>query len=207
MNARTVKSALVGIVIAAGAAPIACADSSDATCQVRKEGETKHGASGPCSFSQRQGYIDLDLRNGDTYALRPTDKRDHYKDQKGHKVVRTMASANSQEFKWEGGRKIAVTFNDNYPSNGYNNHHDNDNYGGMGQTPPELRYLVNSRYVGGEVDDQMTNHGYRHMRNDVGGGDVTSYWRGGSGGSCVMVRMNKSRHVTHIANTSNSGCR
>ena len=135
------------------------------------------------------------------------DKSNHYKDQKGHKVERTMSSARSQEFKWEGGKKITVTFNDNYYSGDRNKHHNNDNYGAMGQTPPELRYLVNSRYVGGEVDDQMMNHGYRHMRTDVGGDVVTSYWRGGSGGNCVMVRMNRSRHVTYIANTSHSSCR
>jgi len=207
MKTRSGRSLFLAIVISAGATPIAFADTSDAMCQVRKEGETKHGASGPCTFSQRQGYIDLDLRNGDTYALRPMDKSNHYKDQKGHKVVRTMASAGSQEFKWEGGKKITVTFRDNYHSGNYNNHHNRGNEGAIGQTPSELRYLVNSRYVGGEVDDQMMNHGYRHMRNDVGGDVVTSYWRGGSGGNCVMVRMNKSRHVTYIANTGHSSCR
>ena len=31
------------------------ADSADAMCQVRKDGETKQGQSGPCTFSQRQG--------------------------------------------------------------------------------------------------------------------------------------------------------
>jgi hypothetical protein len=208
MDRRPFHALLIGIAIAACAVPVAHADSSDATCQVRKEGETKHGASGPCTFSQRQGYIDLDLRNGDTYALRPTDKNNQYKDQKGHKVVRTNASARSQEFKWEGGKKITVTFNDNYYSGGHNKHHDNyGNSGSIGQTPPELRYLVNSRYVGGEVDDQMMSNGYRHMRNDVGGDTVTSFWRSGSGGNCVMVRMNRSRHVTYIANTANSSCR
>ena len=75
-----------------------------------REGETKQGASGPCTFSQRQGYIDLDLRNGDSYSLSPGNKADHYKDQKGNKVVRTQSSGSSEEFNWEGGKKIIVTF-------------------------------------------------------------------------------------------------
>jgi hypothetical protein len=85
-------------------------DSADATCQVRKDGETKQGKSGPCTFSQRQGYIDLDLRNGETYSLSPTGQPNQFKDQKGKKVVRTQAGGDTQEFKWEGGKKVVVTF-------------------------------------------------------------------------------------------------
>jgi hypothetical protein len=88
----------------------ASADSSEAHCQVRKDGETKQGQTGPCTFSQRQGYIDLDLRNGETYSLSPGNQPDHFKDQKGHKVVRTQAGGSTQEFKWEGGKKVTVTF-------------------------------------------------------------------------------------------------
>ena len=94
-----------------GMASSAYADSAEANCQVRKDGETKHGMSGPCTFSQRQGYIDLDLRNGETFSLSPTGQPNHFKDQKGNKVVRTQAGGNTQEFKWEGGKKIIVTFN------------------------------------------------------------------------------------------------
>lgn len=88
----------------------AFADNAEAMCEVRKDGDTKKGASGPCDFSQRQGYIDIDLRNGDKYSLSPTDKPDHFKDQKKNKVVRKSATATSQEFRWEGGKKIIVTF-------------------------------------------------------------------------------------------------
>jgi len=91
-------------------APAAHADSSEAICQVRKDGQTKQSQSGPCTFSQRQGYIDLDLRNGENYSLAPGNKPNHFKDQKGNKVVRTEASGNTQEFKWEGGKKVIVTF-------------------------------------------------------------------------------------------------
>ena len=75
------------------------ADTADATCEIRKEGEAKQGASGPCTFSQREGYIDLDLRNGDRYSLSP-----------GNNVVRTLSGGGSEEFKWQGGKKINVTF-------------------------------------------------------------------------------------------------
>ena len=99
------------VMLAMGSwASSAHADSNEATCQVRKDGETKQGQSGPCTFSQRQGYIDLDMRNGETYSLAPGNQANHFKDQKGNKVIRTQAGGNTQEFKWEGGKKIVVTF-------------------------------------------------------------------------------------------------
>jgi hypothetical protein len=103
------SASLVAIAMS-GLLSTAHADSADATCQVRKDGETKQGMSGPCTFSQRQGYIDLDLRNGETFSLSPTGQPNQFKDQKGKKVVRTQAGGDTQEFKWEGGKKVIVTF-------------------------------------------------------------------------------------------------
>ena len=103
------SASLVAIAVS-GWLSTAHADSAEANCQVRKDGETKQGQSGPCTFSQRQGYIDLDLRNGETYSLAPGSQPNHFKDQKGNKVVRTQAGGDTQEFKWEGGKKVTVTF-------------------------------------------------------------------------------------------------
>jgi hypothetical protein len=79
---------------ATGTAPAAGkSEHFDATCKVCKDGETKQGQSGPCTFSQRQGYIDLDLRNGETYSLSPTGQPNQFKDQKGKKVVVTFGGS------------------------------------------------------------------------------------------------------------------
>ena len=110
MNKSNFLSASLVAVAMIGGLSTAHADSADATCQVRKDGETKKGMSGPCTFSQRQGYIDLDLRNGETFSLSPTGQPNQFKDQKGKKVVRTQAGGDTQEFKWEGGKKVVVTF-------------------------------------------------------------------------------------------------
>ena len=111
------SASLVALALS-GWQPAAHADSADAMCQVRKDGETKQGQSGPCTFSQRQGYIDIDMRNGETYSLAPGNQPNHFKDQKGNKVVRTQAGGNTQEFKWEGGKRIIVTFNATSSSGG-----------------------------------------------------------------------------------------
>jgi hypothetical protein len=114
---RVLCAFVVAIATSAGLSPVH-ADTAEATCDVRKDGQKWEGQSGACTFSQRQGYVDLKLRNGDTISLSPTDQANHFKDQRGNKVVRTAAGGNSQEFKWEGGRKVHVTFGGSATSSG-----------------------------------------------------------------------------------------
>ncbi len=193
MRSAFLSASLVAIAMSAGLSP-AHADSNEAMCQVRKDGETKQAKSGPCTFSQRQGYIDLDLRNGTTYSLAPGKNANHYKDQKGRKVVRTQAGGDTQEFKWEGGTKITVTFGAS-PSSG----------GSVTDTPADLKDLVRGRRVGGEVDDELIRRGWRQGKSEVAGDEVYSYW--GKGSRCVVVHFNASRHVSSIANAFESSCR
>ncbi len=96
-----------GLVVAP--AP-AVADSAAATCGVTKNGDYRPKSSGNCTFSQRQGYIDIDLANGRAYSLTPGNKPDHFKDGKGNKVVRSQSSGDEQVFQWDNGRQIVVTF-------------------------------------------------------------------------------------------------
>ena len=109
------KKFLVGAVMAAlvGATLThrAQADTASATCAVRKDGDKQKGKSGPCTFGQRQGYIDIDLKNGDTISLSPVgDGPGKYEDQNGNKVTRTSATTSGMDFKWENGKKLTVTY-------------------------------------------------------------------------------------------------
>lgn len=71
MKLNLKAAASIATLAAILAAPAALADTAEADCVLRKDGENKEGASGPCSFSQRQGYADIDLRNGATFSLSP----------------------------------------------------------------------------------------------------------------------------------------
>jgi len=134
---------------ALAAAQVAKADTAEANCEVRKDGEKQGGKSGPCTFGQRQGYVDIDLRNGDTYSLSPGSKANHYHDQKGNKVVRTSSTANSQEFRWENGKYVTVRFNaSNHHTGGYNSGYGVGAYGNGGQS---------SEYQRGFKDGQRGN--------------------------------------------------
>ncbi len=94
------------------------ADTADATCEFYKRGDEKHDKWGTCSFSQRQGYIDITLKDGNTYNLSPRSEANQFNDREGHKVVRTQGSGNQQIYEWEKNkRKIVVTFYESMSAN------------------------------------------------------------------------------------------
>jgi hypothetical protein len=174
------------------------ADTSDAMCQVSKEGDTKHGASGPCTYSQRQGYVDIDLRNGETYSLAPGDKANHFKDQKGNKVLRTEASKGDQAFKWENGKKIVVTFTASptaapAPHASYT----------AGATAPDLADLVGAK--AGQAEGDLRSRGYSYATGSTSGNAKYSSWYNGSTGRCVMIRTEEGRYQS-IVETSPTDC-
>lgn len=152
---------LVGLAFLLLAAPVH-ADTVDASCEVRKDGNTQHGKSGHCTFSQRQGYVTIDLKNGDVLSLSPGGKADHYRDNKGNKVTRTMASSQIQEFKWEGGKKVTVTLT-GHGGNSYGGH--NNNGGGhseefvtndLDQGAFEVAFKGGNCYVYFDADGRQT---------------------------------------------------
>ena len=122
MKTSTILSiSLLAIGLAAGP-DIVRADSTDANCEVRKEGDKQKGKSGPCTFSQRQGYIDIDLKNGDTISLSPAGNAGRYKDQHGNKVTRSSAGKTGVSLKWDNGKHINVTWTGGYGSSSYNSY-------------------------------------------------------------------------------------
>ena len=196
MKAFSFAVAAVSALVLLGSGAPASADTADASCEVRKDGDTRAGASGPCTFSQRQGYINLNLRNGDSYSLDPTDREGQYRDQKGNKVTRTI-TGNREEFKWEGGKKILLTFTGSPgaapPASG----------GTSSNTPPALADLVGARASSGEAE--LNRRGYTWRSTEKQGSDSYSYWRQNSSGQCVVVRTSDGRYAS-IANAMETSC-
>lgn len=196
MRAKT-TAALAAALWLAAPAPPAWADSADARCEYHKEGETKAAPTGHCTFSQRQGHVSLDLRNGETFELSPAGKADHFEDQDDHKVVRTVRGDGTHEYKWKH-KKVIVTFKEHG-----RDHHEKP-ASSSGDTPHDLRDLVHGPLVGGEVDDELARRGYRHKGNSVSGDDVWSNWRSRSG-QCVTVHFREGR-VRSIVDVPDFDC-
>lgn len=117
-NPTTFLSLACVMVAALGWQAAARADSAEASCELRQP-SGKRAASVPCTFSQRQGYIDVSLQGGGTYSFSPGKNASDYRDQKGERVGRTLLVGDAQEFRWPDGRTLKVTYKSN--SSGGNN--------------------------------------------------------------------------------------
>lgn len=168
----------------------AAADSSAATCEFYSHGDKEKDRSGPCTFSQRQGYVDITLKNGKTFSLSPGNKPDHYKDQEDHKVVRESAGGGKDVYKWDQ-KKIVVSFNQqsaapSQPSAG--------DY--MGKTPDNLRDLVGAK--AGQAEGALGQRGYTFMKSSDGGGAKYSSWEDNKTGRCVMIHTADGRYQSIV---------
>ena len=110
MKIKTAIPVLTSLCLAFAALP-AQADSIQADCVMVKKGEKAKKGTGPCKISTRDGLIDIELKNGRTFNLKPTQKDNVYKDQEGKKVVRSEESTKSTRFKWDHAG-ITVTWKD-----------------------------------------------------------------------------------------------
>jgi hypothetical protein len=174
MKTRLALSILALLFGALAAPQFAGADTASATCEVRKDGEKQGGKSGPCTFGQRQGYVDIDLRNGDTYSLSPGNNANHYRDQKGNKVVRTNSTAGSQQFRWENGKQVTVHFNSStHHTGGHDAGYGAGAYGNSGQS---------SEYQRGFKDGQRGTWDQAKHNQDYKDGYRAGEQAAGSGG-------------------------
>ncbi|MEH6588146.1 MAG: hypothetical protein V7720_16425 [Halioglobus sp.] len=92
----------------------AIADTAESICEVWQNGELEQDRSGDCTWSQRQGYIGITLKNGARINLSPQDTME-YKDADGHKVIRSIDKKGLNTFEWQD-RKVVVQFGRSAPS-------------------------------------------------------------------------------------------
>ncbi len=76
-------------IASAGIAMTAKADTVTARCDVYPKGEDRATSSGLCTFSQRQGVVGIQLKNGKRYDLIPVGNNPgNYRDQNGRAAYR-----------------------------------------------------------------------------------------------------------------------
>lgn len=97
-TARILASCILALGMMAAVTP-ARADSSEAMCEVRKNGDKNKDATGPCTFSQRQGYVDLTLRNGARYRPGPGQAEGQL-ESRGYVYKSGSASGDSKYSNW-----------------------------------------------------------------------------------------------------------
>ena len=196
MKISTKVASALSLAAICGMAQTVRADSTDAVCEFYKHGEEKPNKSGDCTFSQRQGYIDIDLRNGQTVNLSPADRKDHFTDQNDNNVHRSVSNQNKQVFKWDN-KRIVVRFNKHDDSGSH--HHGHDTSDQFGETPHKLRDLVGAR--AGQAEGALEDRGYIYMKGSTSGGSKYSNWEERSTGRCVTIRTEDGRYQSIIYST------
>lgn len=84
-SARVFPVLLVGLALTGGAR----ADTVDARCDIHPRGQNRASASVPCTFSQRQGYVAIQLADGTRHELSPRgDQPGAYVDEQGRPAYR-----------------------------------------------------------------------------------------------------------------------
>lgn len=168
------------------------ADSTEATCEFYKHGDEKHDRSGPCSFSQSSGYIDIKLENGQTFTLTPRDGANQFRDQDGQKVDRTSASGSSQVYEWKKDQqKIVVSF-DQGGGQAVRHNQKAQAAGEPGQTPADLRDLVGAK--AGQAEEQLMRRGYDFVKSENANDSNYANWKYRKTGQCIAIRTVDGRY-------------
>jgi hypothetical protein len=91
---RALAATLLSFAAVAVASP-ALADTVNARCDVFPAGDDKATSSGLCSFSQRQGFVTIQLKGGQTIELKPNESTPNaFFDAKGEPAKREILEAN-----------------------------------------------------------------------------------------------------------------
>ena len=89
MFAKFYFGSAITIVASLSISIVAKADTVQARCDVYPKGEDRAKSSGPCTFSQRQGVVGIQLQNGKRYDLVPVGQNPgNYRDQNGRAAYR-----------------------------------------------------------------------------------------------------------------------
>jgi hypothetical protein len=89
--------AMAAAIASCGITDIALADTVNARCDLYPKGEDRATSSSPCTFSQRQGAVSIQLKNGKRYDLTPAgDRPGNYRDQNGREAYRQEGKLSMQ---------------------------------------------------------------------------------------------------------------
>lgn len=179
------------------------ADTVKARCDVYPKGEDRATSTGPCTFSQRQGAVGIQLANGRRYDLNPVgDQPGNYRDQNGRSAFRQAGLGDRGQIYRLATESIYVYWD---ASTG------NTSGGSATSTKPKrivptvgttvgaLGDLVGAR--AGQAENTIKQRGFRFLRADPSGDAVYGYWREAKTDNCVIIRTANGRYESIVYGT------
>jgi hypothetical protein len=198
----------VTVVIASlGFAASVKADTVNARCDVFPKGGDRAVFSGPCTFSQRQGIVGIQLQNGKRYDLIPVGNNPgNYRDQNGRAGYRQDGLGDRGQIYRLTNESVFVYWDrassEQSSGNTMAESSTARSQPAAGTTVSRLRDLVGAR--AGQAENAIRQRGYRFVRTDSPSGDaVYSYWLEDRTNYCVTIRTEQGRYQS-IAYTGGS---
>ncbi|MEH1950057.1 MAG: hypothetical protein V7K77_24345 [Nostoc sp.] len=188
----------VALAIASLSFPVSVkADTVNARCDVFPKGEDRATSSGPCTFSQRQGAVSIQLENGNSYDLLPSGNRPgNYRDQNGDAAYRQSGLGDRGQIYRLANESIFVYWD----TSGNRQNSDNRNGRAAARRQPEagttvsrLGDLVGAR--AGQAENAVKKRGYRWVKSD---GSGYSYWLEGKTNYCVTIQTDQGRYQSIV---------
>lgn len=177
------------------------ADTVNARCDVYPKGEDRAKSSGLCTFSQRQGAVGIQLKNGKRYDLRPVGSNPgNYRDQNGRAAYRQSGLGDKGQIYRLATESIYVYW-DTAP---YGQSSGNPTGGGSaaasqpdaGTTVARLNDLVGAR--AGQSENALKQRGYRFVKASPSGNSVYSQWLEGKTNYCVTILTEEGRYQSIV---------
>ncbi|MEH1848598.1 MAG: hypothetical protein V7L25_27435 [Nostoc sp.] len=197
----------VVLAIASLSFPISVkADTVNARCDVFPKGEDRATSSGPCTFSQRQGAVSIELENGRRYDLLPEGNRPgNYRDQNGDAAYRQAGLGDKGQIYRLATESIFVYWDTAY--NRQNSGNRNRRAAARrepeaGTTVPRLSDLVGAR--SGQAENTVKERGYRWVKSDDSG---YSYWLEGKTNYCVTIQTDQGRYQSIVYTGGSQDCK
>jgi len=138
----SLAASLLSLAAVVAAAPV-LADTVDARCDVFPAGDDKATSSGLCTFSQRQGFVSIQLKGGQRIELKPNESTPNaFFDERGEPAKREMLEANrGQVYRLE--KQSIFVFWDTAPyAKGTNTGSSAPGTGSASGNPPEIVRLL-----------------------------------------------------------------
>uniref|UniRef100_B8HKC1 Uncharacterized protein n=1 Tax=Cyanothece sp. (strain PCC 7425 / ATCC 29141) TaxID=395961 RepID=B8HKC1_CYAP4 len=180
------------------------ADTITARCDVYPKGEDRATSSGLCTYSQRQGVIGIQLKNGKRYDLVPANQPNHYRDQNGRAAYQQSGLGDKGQIFRLVNESIYVYW-DTAP---YGQSSGNVNSGTMAtSSAPEVGTPVAplSDLVGakaGQAEEIIKQRGYNFLSAKPSGDAMYSYWREAKTNYCVIIRTANGRYDSIVYGSS-----
>ena len=174
----------------------ASADTTQAECEFHHHGDLKKKDSGPCEFSQRQGYVTIRLTSGKEFQLKPAKHANRFHDQNGDDVKLKNATTESSTYKWDH-KSIIVHWNRGGHVQGNQNNYQSN-------VPPSLKDMMGA--PARNVDAELERRGYKYRNGWTDGDSKYSAWQEQENGTCVAVGVSNGR-ISAIDYVSQNECR